>query len=189
MTIGVLALQGDFSLHTKILNKLKVRNVLVRTKEDFDNINGLIIPGGESTVLSLLIKKFNLYDKIKKFSKNHCVYGTCAGAILMSERCDDNKIKTLNLINIMSFRNFYGRQIDSFTKNISINFLKNKMSASFIRAPKLDCLSNDLDVLGKVGDNPVLIKQENMLVSSFHPELSNSTEVHKYFINMVKKNV
>lgn len=189
MTIGVLALQGDFSLHTKILDKLNIKNILVRKKEDFDNINGLIIPGGESTVLSLLIKKFNLFDKIKKFSKNHCVYGTCAGAILMSKKCDDNKINTLSLINIMSFRNFYGRQIDSFTKSITVNFLKKNISATFIRAPRFNCLSNDLDVLGKVDDNPVLIKKENMLVSSFHPELSNSTEVHKYFINMVKNNV
>ena len=189
MTIGVLALQGDFSLHSKILDRLNVKNILVRKKEDFDNINGLIIPGGESTVLSLLIKKFNLFNKIKNFSKNHCVYGTCAGAILMSKKCDDNKINTLSLINIMSFRNFYGRQIDSFTKSITVNFLKKKINATFIRAPKFDCLSNDLDVLGKVDDNPVLIKKENMLVSSFHPELSNSTEVHKYFINMVKNNV
>ena len=107
----------------------------------------------------------------------------------MSKKCDDNKINTLSLINIMSFRNFYGRQIDSFTKSITVNFLKKNISATFIRAPKFNCLSNDLDVLGKVDDNPVLIKKENMLVSSFHPELSNSTEVHKYFINMVKNNV
>ena len=189
MTIGILALQGDFSLHSKILNKLDVNNILVRKKEDFDNINALIIPGGESTVLSLLIKKFNLFKKIKNFSKNNCVFGTCAGAILMSKICDDKKINTLKLINIMSFRNFYGRQINSFTKNINIDFLKNKISVSFIRAPKLNCLSNDLDILGKVHDNPVLIKKNNILVSSFHPELTTNTEVHEYFINMVKKNV
>jgi 5'-phosphate synthase pdxT subunit len=137
----------------------------------------------------LLIEKFNLFKKIKNFSISNCVYGTCAGAILMSEKCDDSKIKTLKLINIMSFRNFYGRQINSFTKNININFLKNKISVSFIRAPKLNCLSNDLDVLGKVDNNPVLIKKNNILVSSFHPELTSNTEIHKYFINMVKENV
>jgi len=107
----------------------------------------------------------------------------------MSEICDDKKINTLKLINIMSFRNFYGRQINSFTKNINIDFLKNKISVSFIRAPKLNCLSNDLDILGKVDVDPVLIKKNNILVSSFHPELTTNTEVHEYFINMVKENV
>ena len=189
MLVGILALQGDFLLHSKVLNKLDVTSVLVRKEEDFDNISALIIPGGESTVLSLLIKKFKLSNVIKNFSKNNCIYGTCAGAILLSKECDDKKIKTLNLINIKSFRNHYGRQINSFTKNINIKFLKNKMKASFIRAPKLNCLSDDLDVLGTVDKNPVLIKKDNILVSSFHPELTANTDVHKYFINMVNQNV
>ena len=125
MKIGVLALQGDFSLHLNVLNKLKVSTVLVKTT-DFDSINGLIIPGGESTVMSLLIDKFNLYKKIKDFAINNCVYGTCAGAILVSSECDDKKINTLNLIKVKSLRNFYGRQINSFSKKININFLKIK---------------------------------------------------------------
>ena len=189
MTIGVLALQGDFSLHIKMLAKLNVKNILVKKSSDFDFINGLIIPGGESTVLSLLINKFNLYRKIKNFSKNHCIYGSCAGAILLSEKCDDKKIKPLKLINIKSFRNFYGRQVNSFTKKININFLNKPIKVSFIRAPKLKCLSEKINILSIYNDNPVLVREKNILVSSFHSELFSDTSIHKYFINMVNENV
>ena len=189
MTIGVLALQGDFSLHLNVLSKLKVSSVLVKKTTDFDSINGLIIPGGESTVMSLLIEKFNLYKKIKDFAIDHCVYGTCAGAILVSSECDDKKINTLNLIKVKSLRNFYGRQINSFSKKININFLKNKINASFIRAPKLTSLSKKNKILAHYENNPVLLQYKNILVSSFHPELSSSTSIHEYFIKMVKNNV
>ena len=189
MTIGVLALQGDFSLHLNVLNKLKVCTVLVKKTTDFDSINGLIIPGGESTVMSLLIDKFNLYKKIKDFAINNCVYGTCAGAILVSSECDDKKINTLNLIKVKSLRNFYGRQVNSFSKKININFLKNKINASFIRAPKLTSLSKKNKILAHHENNPVLLQYKNILVSSFHPELSSSTIIHEYFIKMIKNNV
>lgn len=189
MTIGVLALQGDFSLHRDMLQKLSISNILVKKKSDFDLINGLIIPGGESTVLSLLINKFNLSKKIKDFSRANCIYGSCAGAIIMSSKCDDERIKPLKLINIKSFRNFYGRQIHSFTKNINVSFLNKSIKVSFIRAPKLECLSKKLNVLALDGDRPILIKENNMLVSSFHPELFSDTSIHKYFINMVRQNV
>ena len=119
MIIGILALQGDYSLHAKILDNNNVNNILIKTPSELSHIDGLIIPGGESTVILKLLDKFDFNQGLKDFSSKKHIYGTCAGAIVMS-RCTNDNLKTLNFINIKSFRNFWGRQINSFTDNIKL---------------------------------------------------------------------
>ena len=189
MLVGILALQGDYSLHAKILTENCIDNILVKEPYQLDLIDGLIIPGGESTVILKLIDKFNFIKKLSKFAIEKNIYGTCAGAIIMSNRTDD-KMKTLNIINIESTRNYFGRQINSFTKKIDLLFTEKKFEAHFIRAPKFTC--NDLSsvtILAKFKNQPVLLRNQKHLVSSFHPEMTNDFRVHNYFINMIKNEI
>lgn len=186
MIIGVLAIQGAYQEHIETLNKIKeytIESKLVKTKQDFNNLDALIIPGGESTVLSKFIVKWNLFDTILEFTKNKPVFGTCAGAILLS------KNGLLKVTDIELERNAYGSQINSF---MSINYIKNigNFNCIFIRAPKIintDYLEENstnlnIDILSKNNNNIILIKQNNILLCTFHPELENSI-IHEYFIN------
>ena len=186
MTIGILALQGDYHLHVKLLNKFNVENILIKTPEQLLKVDGLIIPGGESTVILKLLINFKFYKSIIEFSKNKSIYGTCAGAILMSSHTDDS-VETLNIINVKSYRNFWGRQIDSFTETIDLKFSKKKFTAHFIRAPKFKCLTKDLEILSCINDVPILIRNNKHLISSFHPEMTNDFTVHKYFLSMINE--
>ena len=188
MIIGVLALQGDYSLHAEILNKNKITNILIKDPLELSSIDGLIIPGGESTVILKLLNKFNFINALNKFSLKKNIFGTCAGAILMSKSTND-KLKTLNYINVKSFRNHWGRQINSFSDNVKLSFAKKNFLAHFIRAPKFICKSSDLIILGKYENEPILIRNKKHLISSFHPEMTNDFLIHKYFINMVKNEV
>ena len=185
MLIGILAFQGDYFLHQKILNKLKVNNKLVKNKKNLLDTNALIIPGGESTVISKFINS-NMYSELIEYSKKHSIYGTCAGAILMSSKVDDVRIRPLNIVNVESIRNSWGRQIDSFSSNIKLQFSKKKYKASFIRAPKFRLLSEKIIVLSRLNNrDPILLRNKYHLISSFHPELGEDTRIHKYFLNMV----
>ena len=188
MVIGVLALQGDYSLHAKILSNNNVENKLVKNPSDLSLIDGLIIPGGESTVILKLLNKYNFIKSIIKFSTKKNIYGTCAGAIIMSN-CTDDKMKTLKCINIKSYRNFWGRQINSFTHNINLKFSKNSYKAHFIRAPKFVCQESSLQILANFKNEAVLIRNDKHLVSSFHPEMTNDFSIHKYFIDMINNEV
>ena len=188
MLIGVLALQGDYSLHVEILNKNKINNILIKDPLELSIIDGLIIPGGESTVILKLLHKFNFVNTLNKFALKKNIYGTCAGAILMSKSTDD-KMKTLNYINVKSYRNYWGRQINSFTEDVKLNFSKKSFLAHFIRAPRFVCESSDLTILGNYKDDPILIRNNKHLISSFHPEMTNDFSIHRYFINMVKNEV
>ena len=188
MIVGILALQGDYSLHAKILNDNNVENVLVRDPGQLNSVNGLIIPGGESTVILKLLSKFNFISVLDDFSKKKCIYGTCAGAIIMSSRAN-YKMKTLDYIKIKSYRNFWGSQINSFIDNIDINFRDEPFKGYFIRAPKFKVLDRKLDVLALYQDNPVLIRNKRHLVSSFHPEMTCDFSIHNYFIEMIKNEI
>ena len=188
MIIGILALQGDYSLHAKILDNYNVNNILIKTPSELSHIDGLIIPGGESTVILKLLDKFNFNEALRDFSNRKHIYGTCAGAIVMSY-CTDDNLKTLNFINIKSFRNFWGRQINSFTDNVKLNFINKPFNAHFIRAPKLVCQGSELEVLAIYKNESVLIRNEKHLVSSFHPEMTNDFTIHEYFIGMIKNEI
>ena len=185
--IGVLALQGDFLEHIKVLKKLNVSTSEVRTKKELDTVDALIIPGGESTTIGKLLKKYKLDKEIKsRFKHGMPIYGTCAGAIIIAkEILDYDKQPKLGLIDITIDRNAYGRQIDSFETKLTIKGLKKEFNAIFIRAPKIERIGKDIEVLAKHNDEPVLIKNSHALISTFHPEMTGDLRVHKLFLKMV----
>lgn len=190
MKVGILALQGDFCLHKNSLDNLNVKNIYVRNKEDLYDCNALIIPGGESTTMSLLIKSYKLYKPIMKFSKKNSLFGTCAGAILMSRESNDKRIINFGCVNVETNRNSWGRQIDSFNDeiNLSKEFKDDTIVGSFIRAPKFNNFGADCRVLGKNNDEIVLIRNDMHLISSFHPEINqNNLSIHEYFLNMINE--
>ena len=189
LKIGVLALQGDFREHVEMLKKCNADAVLVRLPGDLKDVDGLIIPGGESTAIGNLMKRNGL-DKeiIKKHKDGMAVYGTCAGAILLSKNIAGSEQPRLNLIGISIKRNDYGRQIDSFEAELSIEKI-GKFKGIFIRAPVIEKVNNGVKILSKFENNPVLVQEKNILASTFHPELANDKRVHEYFVEIAKKSL
>lgn len=185
--IGVLALQGDFREHIGMLKKCKVDAVEVRLTEDLENVDGLVIPGGESTTIGNLMQRHSL-DKeiIKKHKQGMALYGTCAGAILLAKDIVGSKQPRLNLLDISIKRNDYGRQIDSFETELNIEKI-GKIKGIFIRAPVIEEVRNGVKTLSKLNNKPVLIQKDNILASTFHPELTEDKRVHEYFISLVRK--
>ncbi|MFN0064631.1 MAG: pyridoxal 5'-phosphate synthase glutaminase subunit PdxT [Chlamydiales bacterium] len=165
--IGVLALQGAFQKHLDMLHTLNVEGVAIRSANQCAKVDGIIIPGGESTTISSMLEGF-CFDKP--------LFGTCAGLIIMQK---------LGLIDISVQRNGYGRQKDSFST--TINFL-GKRSALFIRAPLVESVSSQVEVLARLEETPVLIRQKNRLACSFHPELTDDTTIHRYFLESCFEN-
>ena len=181
-------MQGAYLKHMEILDKLDIRSVSVRYKKDLDNIDALIIPGGESTALTKLIEGQSLYEPLSKFIDNKPVYGTCAGLILLSKKINENKkVKPFDKLDITTNRNGWGRQVHSFTKKISLKMSSECFKGIFIRAPKISNFGSGVEVLSSIGKSPVMVKQNKILATTFHPELSNDTRIHEYFINMVKE--
>jgi len=184
MKIGILALQGDVIEHIRILHKLNVEPEIVKTPEHLKDIDALIIPGGESTVIGMLAKKYKLDKAIKeKYKQGMPIYGTCAGAILLAKKIIDSKQPKLGLADISIKRNSYGRQINSFEADINIKDIGN-FKGIFIRAPVIKSFYNGIEVLAEHKNSPVMVKQNNLLITTFHPELANDVRVHQYFLNM-----
>jgi pyridoxal 5'-phosphate synthase pdxT subunit len=184
LTVGVLALQGDYERHRHRLISLKANTCEVRVKEDLDGLDGLIIPGGESTTMSLLIDRFGLRDRLVEFCRKKGVWGTCAGMILLAREIDDARISPLEIIDITVRRNAYGRQVHSFHTYIkaALNGVPAALQASFIRAPMVWRCGSDVQVIAKHEESPVLLSQRNCLVSSFHTELDDDLTLTQYFL-------
>ncbi|RMF58613.1 MAG: pyridoxal 5'-phosphate synthase glutaminase subunit PdxT [Calditrichaeota bacterium] len=191
MKIGVLALQGDFYLHIKRLQELGVTAVEVRKPEELQDCQGLILPGGESTTLVKLMKNIGLFDAIKDFAKKYPLFGTCAGCILVSKEVTNQQVESLNLINIVTERNAYGRQIDSFVDLVKVELMERQFEIEgvFIRAPKIIKAEDSVRVLGVHGDEIVLVEEGNVLAATFHPELSEEKIIHEYFLEKVKASI
>jgi|TARA_B100002003_G_C14066479_1_gene513211 5'-phosphate synthase pdxT subunit len=186
MKIGVLALQGDFREHITILRKLNVNSTEIRKPEEMNDIDGLIIPGGESTAISSFLKKTKLNKEIIKKNKNGmCIYGTCAGAIILAREIKGQKNSSLGLADIAIKRNDYGRQIESFETELSIKEI-GKFNGIFIRAPAITKCNNNCEILAEFDDKPVMLKEDKILITTFHPELTKDTRIHRYFLDMVK---
>ena len=185
--VGVLELQGDFGLHHKILQELGYDSYSVKESADLESLDGLIIPGGESTTMSLLIDSFNLRKSILDFSKENPILGTCAGLILMANDLKEDIPNPLSLMNINVSRNAYGRQIDSFKDLINFSFdTENPFPGVFIRAPKILNIDENVDVICTLNDGEIVgVKQGKKLGTSFHPELTTDNRFHKYFIDLV----
>lgn len=187
MNIGILAVQGAFIEHEQMLSKLGVSSMEIRCHKDLDKaFDGLIIPGGESTVQGKLLKELNMFDKIKSMIENGLpVFGTCAGLILLAKKIENDSRTHLATMDITAVRNAYGRQLGSFYTEE--NFADTgKIPMTFIRAPYIKSVEGDAVILSRVDGNIVAVRQNNQLVTSFHPELNSDTTVHEYFIDMVK---
>ncbi|MBU3109916.1 pyridoxal 5'-phosphate synthase glutaminase subunit PdxT [Clostridium gasigenes] len=182
--IGVLALQGSIDEHINHISSLGHIPVKVRTSNDLDNLDRLIIPGGESTTIGNILRSTGLLDSLKdKISKGLKVWGTCAGMILLAKEIENETISHLNLMDIKVKRNAYGNQLDSFITYTKINEVSpNNLELVFIRAPYISEISDKVTILCKIDENIVAAKENNMLVTSFHPELTSDTTFLKYFI-------
>lgn len=190
MKIGVLAMQGAYDKHISILKSLEVHTVEIRNKEDLKEIDGLIIPGGESTTMGKLIRTLDIYDDLKeKIESGLPVWGTCAGMILLAKSIYEDNTKHLATMDIEVRRNAYGRQLGSFYTKSFVKGIGEDIEMIFIRAPYIESVGKKVEVLSVIDGNIVAAKENNMLVTSFHPELTEDNRVHKYFVNMVKNNI
>jgi len=184
MTIGVLALQGDFNAHRKRLEELGAKVLLVKKPEQLDKIDGLVIPGGESSTLLKLLGKAG-FDKLKEFVSTKPTFGTCAGAILLATQVENPKQASLGALDITIRRNAYGRQVDSSIREG--RFQNQPIEMVFIRAPKIERVGERVEVVAKEGNDPVLVRQNKTLAATFHPELSDDHRVHEFFLGLISQ--
>jgi 5'-phosphate synthase pdxT subunit len=182
MKIGVLALQGDFDAHRKRLEELGAEVVLVKKPEQLDDIAGLIIPGGESSTFLKLLGEDG-FAKLKDFVRVKPTFGTCAGAILLANEVENPKQAGLGALDITIRRNAYGRQVDSSIREGQ--FLNDPMEMVFIRAPKIERVGKGVEVVAIEGNDPVMVRKGKTLAATFHPELSDDSRIHQYFLDLV----
>ncbi len=197
MKIGVLALQGDFAEHINILKRLGVETTEVRLPEHLQGLQGLIIPGGESTTMGKLAVQYHLMEPLQEFGRQRAIWGTCAGAIFLSKDAHRDQ-PLLSLMNIQVERNAFGRQVASFEADLDVPVL-NEVSpgsngqhrlyhAVFIRAPLIEKISGEARSLASLSDGRIVAAQEgSLLATSFHPELTNDDRFHRYFLSIVEK--
>jgi len=187
---GVLSLQGAFKEHINKLRECGVSAVEVRFPEQLEKIDGLIIPGGESTTINKLLEIYKFKDNLDKFNSKHKpIFGTCAGLILLAKNIEGED-KGLDYIDIKVRRNAYGRQADSFEELLDLSLDKGenggKFKSVFIRAPKIISAGKEVAILARYNEDMVLARENNVMVCTFHPELTDDLRIHKYFINMIK---
>jgi len=182
MTIGVLAIQGDFDAHKKRLEQLGADVLLVRKPEQFDEIDGLVIPGGESGAFLKILGPAG-FEKLKQFVRLKPTFGTCAGAIMLAKEVTNPDQPGLGALDIGIRRNAYGRQIDSSIREG--NFGGSPLEMVFIRAPKIERLGAGVEVIATEGKDPVAVRQGRAMAATFHPELSEDTRIHREFLNLV----
>ena len=187
MSVGILGLQGDYAAHHSLLEGLKAEVQIVKKPDHLDLVDSLVIPGGESTTLIKLMNTYGFWEPLRAFSlSGKPILGTCAGMILLASQVLNPPQKSLGMIDLMVERNSYGRQRQSFeaTGSFSPNGRVKKLHMVFIRAPRIRRLGAGVECLATCRDDCVLARQANVLVASFHPELTDDPAVHKYFLNM-----
>jgi pyridoxal 5'-phosphate synthase pdxT subunit len=176
--IGVLAIQGDFREHAAVLRRLGAEPVEVRKPEELEGLDGLVIPGGESTAIMRLARIYGLEEALRAFERP--VFGTCAGMIMLDR-------DHLGLVDVSVRRNAYGRQVASFEADLELAGEAEPLRGVFIRAPRVAAAGPDLEVLAELGDEPVLLRHGRFLVASFHPELTDDSRIHERFLELVRK--
>ena len=181
--IGVLALQGDFEAHRKALERAGAKAVEVRTAAELAGVDGLVIPGGESTTMLKLLDQENLFEPLRRFGETKPVFGTCAGAILLASEVLHPAQPSLGLMDMTIERNAYGRQLDS--RIVSLEIEGQPSEAVFIRAPIIRRVGAEAKVLAKYGNDPVLVEQGRHTVATFHPELGADDRIHRHFVENV----
>lgn len=186
MRVGVLALQGAFREHIRMLKSLDAEAVEIRLPGELDEVDGLVIPGGESTTMRKLMADYRFVDTVKEFAASgRPIFGTCAGCIVMAERIDGRRQELLNLIDIDVERNSYGRQLESREADIAGESLgEEPFHAVFIRAPRILGIGPGVEELARYQGNVVLARQKNILVATFHPELTGDSRIHELFLRM-----
>jgi len=189
VTIGVLALQGAYDAHARVLNTLGATPQLVRTPETLAEIDALIIPGGESTTILKFLERDNFFDTLADFVHTKPTFGTCAGAILLAKNVANSTQKSLDALDITVERNAYGRQNDSTILTEVTSLPGGPLEMVFIRAPRIARLGSGIETLATRSGDPVLIRSGHLLAATFHPELSNDLRIHQLFLDMVRNAV
>ncbi|MBM4438844.1 MAG: pyridoxal 5'-phosphate synthase glutaminase subunit PdxT [Candidatus Rokubacteria bacterium] len=190
MKVGVLALQGDFALHVKALRRCGVEDVVeVRKPEELEDLDGLVMPGGESTTLLKLMEEWRFVPALEKFhAARKPIFGTCAGLILLAREVESPKQFSLGFIDVGVERNAYGRQRESFAEQGEVDLAgRRPFEMVFIRAPRIRRMGPGVVPLACRGEEPVMVREGSVLVASFHPELTNDPSVHGYFCRMVEE--
>ncbi len=184
--VGVVALQGDFEAHARLLRELGAKVREVRRCAHLGGLNGLVLPGGESTTLLKLMEDEPWFDEIRRFhGAGGAIFGTCAGAILLAREVRNPSQKSLGVLDAVVERNSYGRQVDSFATTVHSPALLGEIPAVFIRAPRFSDLGREVQVLAAREGEPVLVRQGRILAGTFHPELTGDPRVHRYFLSVV----
>lgn len=188
MKIGVLALQGAVHEHIRLLENTNTQAVAVKKKEQIHDIDGLIIPGGESTTIGRLIRQCDFQDiLLEKGKAGFPMWGTCAGLIILAQHIIDHEHAHLGLMNMHAQRNAFGRQKESFETDLAITGVADDFRAVFIRAPLIHSVGEDVDVLSTYQSRIVAARQQHLLATSFHPELTEDDRFHRYFVEMVSE--
>ena len=185
--IGVLAIQGDFDAHARALRRAGANAIEIRRADDLSAVDGLILPGGESTTMLKFIEEEGFARPIADFANaGNPIFGTCAGAILLARDVYNPTQASLGLIDIAVERNAYGRQVDSFIAEVEESFDGGALEAVFIRAPKIKEVGPNVEVLARLNGKPVLVRERSIVCSTFHPELTDDDRVHRLFVEMVR---
>ncbi|MFP3913547.1 MAG: pyridoxal 5'-phosphate synthase glutaminase subunit PdxT [Actinomycetota bacterium] len=184
--VGVLALQGDVREHRRAFSSLEAEVLAVRSREDLDDLEGLVIPGGESTTIGKLAERFGMLEPLRaRISQGLPVFGTCAGMIFLAASVTEGSQPLLGVLDIVVQRNAFGRQNDSFEADLDIAGLDEPFHAVFIRAPWVEKTGSGVEVLARVNDHPVMVRQGTILAGSFHPELTDDDRIHRMFLDLV----
>jgi 5'-phosphate synthase pdxT subunit len=186
MNIGVLAIQGDYEAHKARLQQLGAEVTLVRKPEQLDAIDGIVIPGGESTTFLNFLEEHGFLEKLRDFVRAKPTFGTCAGAILLAKEVENPPQTSLGALDIRVHRNAYGRQIDSSIREGNSKLGGSPLEMVFIRAPKIVATGKEVEVLATESGDPVLVRQGKIMAATFHPELSADTRIHQEFLNLVE---
>lgn len=187
--IGVLAIQGDYTAHAEALVETGAVPVEVRKREELSDLDGLILPGGESTTMLKFLERGHLFDELRQFCSSRPVFGTCAGAILLAREVRNPAQRSLGVLDAVVERNAYGRQLDSSILFSDSKLPGEKLEMVFIRAPRIVEIGRGVEVLAHREGNPTLVRQANLMAATFHPELSPDRRVHRAFVDLVNANL
>jgi 5'-phosphate synthase pdxT subunit len=185
--IGVLAIQGDYAAHAEALSETGAEPVEIRKPEELANLDGLVLPGGESTTMLKFLEKHQFFDALKDYCATHPVFATCAGTILIAREVRHPAQRSLGILDAVVERNAYGRQIDSTILHAETSLPGGPLEMVFIRAPRIAEVGSSVEVLAKRDGSPTLVRQGNILAATFHPELSSDRRIHQAFVQSVRK--